>query len=214
MMDRSSSPWQNNSKKGHFMPVRIEWNLLFLCQQHQQLFPRNFTIHTCRASALGYALTCSIIKTFTRPSKLLPSAPIYLLFQFIPEKVQELLFVLQKESISHALVGAKMPELQPCHGVEVGELCQGCARGVLQSAWEAVLLGLARTAGLGITSVLGCMGQSKPHCPCLCAESWKMLVFRRCCPERRDVDKITMRWWVWGTRCCSSLALKPISIFW
>jgi len=50
--------------------------------------------------------------TFTRPHKLLPSAPIYLLFKFIPEKVQELLFVLQKESIRCALVGARMPDLE------------------------------------------------------------------------------------------------------
>lgn len=67
-------------------------------------------MHTCRASTLGCALTCIIIKIFTRQHKLLPSAPIYQLFKFIPEKVQEL--VLQKESISiSSLVGAKMPDV-------------------------------------------------------------------------------------------------------
>lgn len=42
----------------------------------------------------------------------------------LPEKVQDLLFVLQKESIRHGFVGAKMPEPQPCHGVEKGVLRQ------------------------------------------------------------------------------------------
>lgn len=125
IMGWSTKPWQSTSKKGQFIPVRIEPNLLVLCQYLLQLFPRNFTIHTCRYSTLGYVLTCNIIKTFTRPAKLLPLAPIYLFFQFFPEKVQELLFVLEKESIRHAFVGAKMPEGQLYHGAELGTLCQG-----------------------------------------------------------------------------------------